>query len=319
MAEAPVSPKPFSPNSVPAPKPESSLVSKLDSPLGAALVSRPESPLELVDSHARIDASEFDSDRDDMLARARAAGVEAILAIGGGGADPASLATSIPFAERQDWIYAAAGVHPHEAQLATPAHYDVLSRLASHPRFLAWGEIGLDYHYDHSPRAVQQRVFIEQLDLARAADLPVILHCRDAWDDCLAALDAHWRTSGLGGIFHCFTGTLDEARRGIEMGFLVSFAGNVTFPKAQNLRDVAAALPLESILIETDSPFLAPQPHRGRRNEPAYVAEVARTLGPVRDLAPAELASAAASNFRRFFGLRRLLSPAGGPYLTGNC
>jgi TatD DNase family protein len=261
--------------------------------------------LELVDSHAHIDVAEFDSDRDAMLARARAAGVRAILAIGSGGADPAALATSLPFAERYDWIYAAAGVHPHEAKLATPAHYETLSRLARHPRFLGWGEIGLDYHYDHSPRDVQQRVFIEQLELARAARKPVILHCRDAWSDCLPALETHWRSSGLGGIFHCFTGTLDDARRGMDMGFLVSFAGNVTFPKAQNLRDVAAALPLASVLIETDSPFLAPQPHRGRRNEPAFVAEVARTLGPVRDLAPAEIASAAARNFRRFFRLER--------------
>jgi TatD DNase family protein len=272
--------------------------------------------LELVDSHAHIDVPEFESDREEMIARARAAGVRTILAIGGGGSDPASLASAIPFAERYDWIYAAAGVHPHEAKLATPAHCETLSRLARHPRFIGWGEIGLDYHYDHSPRDVQQRVFIEQLDLARAARLPVILHCRDAWSDCLKILEAHWRSSGLGGIFHCFTGTMDDALRGIEMGFLVSFAGNVTFPKAQNLRDVAVALPLESILIETDSPFLAPVPHRGRRNEPAFVTEVARTLGPVRDLAPAEVASATSQNFRRLFGLQR--APDGGKNLTGN-
>src|SRR6185437_627130 len=232
-------------------------------------------PLELVDSHAHIDVSEFDADRDEMLARARAAGVNTILAIGGG---PEALGSSLPFAERYDWIYAAAGIHPHEARLATAAHYDELSRMARHPRFLAWGEIGLDYHYDHSPRDVQQRVFVEQLEVASAARLPVILHCREAWSDCLGLLERHWRSSGLGGIFHCFTGTLDEARHGIAMGFLISFAGNVTFPKSQNLRDIARALPLDSLLIETDSPFLAPPPHRGRRNEPAYVAEVARTV-----------------------------------------
>ena len=263
----------------------------------------PEAPLELVDSHAHLDVSDFDSDREAMLARAQAAGVETILAIGGGGADPAALGSSLPFAEQFPWIYAAAGIHPHEARLATQAHYDTLSRIAAHPRFLGWGEIGLDYHYDHSPRDVQQRVFTDQLQLARAARCPVILHCRDAWPNCLAALEAHWRSSGLGGIFHCFTGTIEEARRGIDMGFLISFAGNVTFPKAQSLRDVAAAVPLASLLIETDSPFLAPQPHRGRRNEPAFVADVARTLGPVRDLAPAEVASATSENFRRFFGL----------------
>jgi TatD DNase family protein len=269
--------------------------------------------LELVDSHAHIDMAEFDADRDAMFGRARDAGVGTILAIGGGPAAPATadapaivqtLSSSLPFAERYDWIYAAAGIHPHEARLASAENYATLERLAQHPRFLALGEIGLDYHYDHSPRDVQQRVFVGQLEMARAARKPVILHCREAWPDCLALLGQHWANSGLGGIFHCFGGTEDEARQGIAMGFLVSFAANVTYPKAQNLRDVAAALPLESLLLETDSPFLAPQGKRGKRNEPANVAEVARTLGPVRNLAPAEIASATAGNFRRFFGLQ---------------
>jgi TatD DNase family protein len=267
----------------------------------------PPSPtaLELVDSHAHVDMSEFDSDRADMLARAQSAGVRNILAIGGA---PGALASSIPFAEHYDWIYAAAGIHPHEAKLATPEHYDELAKLAQHPKFLALGEIGLDYHYDHSPRDVQQRVFTEQLELARRAGCPIIIHCREAWPDCLALLDQHWRSSGLGGIFHCFSGTLEEARRGTAMGFMVSFAGNATYPKTQPLRDVAAALPLESILIETDSPFLAPQPLRGRRNEPAFVAEVARTLATVRNLAPQEFAAATARNFRRFFRLSEIAS-----------
>ena len=262
--------------------------------------------LPLVDSHAHLDASEFDSDREQVLQRARAAGVGAILAIGG---NPEALDAAAVLAAGHDWIYAAAGVHPHEARLATQAHYDTLNRLVEHPSFLAWGEIGLDYHYDHSPREVQQRVFAEQLELARAARRPVIIHCREAWPDCLLLLDRDWRSSGLGGILHCFSGTLEEARQGIEMGFLVSFAANVTYPKAQNLRDVARDLPLASLLLETDSPFLAPQPHRGRRNEPAYVAEVAKTLGPVRNLAPVEFAAATSGNFRRFF---RLAEPAGG-------
>lgn len=259
--------------------------------------------LELVDSHAHIDMSEFDSDRGDMLARAQAAGVRQILAIGGA---PGALASALPFAERHDWIYFAAGIHPHEAKLATPAYYDELVGLAKHRKFLAWGEIGLDYHYDHSPRDIQQRGFIEQLELARRVGRPVIIHCREAWPDCLAFLDQHWRSAGLGGIFHCFSGTLEEARRGIEMGFLISFAGNVTYPKAQNLREVAAELPLESIVIETDSPFLAPQPFRGRRNEPAFVAEVARALAPVRNLAPQEVGATTAANFRRFFRLSEI-------------
>src|SRR5260370_9183694 len=258
---------------------------------------------ECVDTHAQVDMPEFDSDRIDMLARAQAAGVRQILAIGGA---PGALASSIPFAETYDWIFAAAGIHPHEAKLAMPTHYDELANLAKHPKFLAWGEIGLDYHYDHSPRDVQQRVFSEQLELARVAAKPVIIHCREAWPDCLALLDQHWRSSGLGGIFHCFSGTLEEARRGTEMSFLISFAGNVTYPKPQNLRNVAAAFPLEFILFETNYPFLAPQPFRGPRNEPAFVPEVARTLAPVRNLAPQQVPAATAANFRRFFCLSEI-------------
>ena len=181
-----------------------------------------------------------------------------------------------------------------------------LDRLARHPRVIAWGEIGLDYHYDHSPRDVQAQVFRRQLDQARAAKRPIIIHCREAWPDCLKILDEDWRSSGLGGIFHCFTGTVEEARSGMEMGFLVSFAGNVTYPKAQNLRDVAREIPLDRLLVETDSPFLAPQPHRGRRNEPAYVAEVARTIGNVRNLPADEVARATSENFRRLFRSRSI-------------
>jgi TatD DNase family protein len=153
---------------------------------------------------------------------------------------------------------------------------------------------------------VQAGVFRHQLGQARAAKKPVIIHCREAMPDCLRILDEHWRSSGLGGIFHCFAGTIEEARIGMQMGFLISFAGNVTYPKAQNLRDVAKEIPLDSLLVETDSPFLAPQPHRGRRNEPAYVAEVARTLGNVRDLPATEVAEVTSANFRAFFGLDRL-------------
>ena len=255
---------------------------------------------ELVDSHAHLDMPQFESDREAMIERAHQAGVRTLLAIA---VNPNALEASLPFAERYDWIYAAAGIHPHEAKLATREHYDKLSALAKNPRFLAWGEIGLDYYYDHSPRDIQQRVFIEQLDLARTAELPIIIHCREAWDDCLAILDRHWRGSALGGILHCFSGTFEHARRGLDMGFLVSFAGNVTYPKAQNLRDVAAQVPFESLLIETDSPYLAPQGQRGKRNEPAFVAEVAKTLGPVRNLPPEEVAIVTAGNFRRFFGL----------------
>jgi len=258
--------------------------------------------MELIDSHAHIDAPQFAEDREAMLGRARVAGVSALLAIGTG-PGPEKLDAALPFAEAHDWIYTTVGIHPHEAREVAQAHLDELARLAKHPKVIAWGEIGLDYFYDHSPRHVQERVFRDQMALAREARLPIIIHCRDAWADCLKLLEEVWRPAGLGGILHCFTSTLEDARRGLDMGFLISFAGNSTYPKTQNLRDVAKALPLENILIETDSPYLAPQAYRGKRNEPAYVADVARTLASVRDLPAEEFAARTAGNFRRFFHL----------------
>src|SRR5271157_4848282 len=260
--------------------------------------------MELIDSHAHIDDERFAEDREAMLDRARAAGVTTLLAIGTGpGAH--KLDAALPFAETHAWIYTTVGIHPHEAKDVTAEHLDELARLSRHPKVIAWGEIGLDYFYDHSPRDVQERVFREQMALAAQAKLPIIIHCRDAWADCLRVIEEVWRPTGLGGILHCFTSTLEDARPGIDMGFMISFAGNSTYPKTQNLRDVAKALPLENILIETDAPYLAPQPYRGKRNEPAYVAEVARVLANVRDLPVEEVAQATADNFRRFFPLTR--------------
>jgi TatD DNase family protein len=258
--------------------------------------------MELIDSHAHIDAPQFAEDREAMLGRARVAGVSTLLAIGTG-PGPEKLDAALPLAEAHDWIYTTVGIHPHQAREVTEAHLDELARLAKHAKVIAWGEIGLDYFYDHSPHDVQERVFRDQMALAREARLPIIIHCRDAWADCLKLLEEVWRPAGLGGILHCFTSTLEDAKRGLDMGFLISFAGNSTYPKTQNLRDVAKALPLENILIETDSPYLAPQAYRGKRNEPAYVAEVARTLASVRDLPAEEFAARTAVNFRRLFHL----------------
>jgi TatD DNase family protein len=259
--------------------------------------------MELIDSHAHLDFPQFDDDRADVIERARETGVAALLAIGTG-PGPQKLDAALPLAEQHDWIWATVGIHPHEAAQVTDAHMETLEALAKRPRVIAWGEIGLDYHYDFSPREVQHVVFRRQLALARQEKLPVVIHCRDAWTDCLAILLQDWRSAGLGGILHCFTGTIEEARQGMEMGFMISFAGNLTYPKAQNLRDVAREVPLDSLLIETDSPYLAPQSHRGRRNEPAYVVEVARTLASVRNLAAEEMAALTAANFRRFFDLK---------------
>jgi TatD DNase family protein len=264
--------------------------------------------MELTDSHAHIDFPQFADDREAMLERARLAGVSALLAIGTG-LGPEKLDSALPYADRYDWIYASIGIHPHEAKQATPQHYEELTKLAKHPKVIAWGEIGLDYYYDHSPRETQHTVFRQQMELAHQEKLPIIIHCRDAWKDCLRLIEEQWAPTGLGGILHCFTGTLEEARRGLDADFMISFAGNSTYPKTQNIRDVARDIPLERMLIETDSPFLAPQPYRGKRNEPAYVAEVARTLANVRNLSPEELAASTAANFRRFFRLARPEAP----------
>jgi TatD DNase family protein len=259
--------------------------------------------MEIIDSHAHLEFAQFDEDRATMLDRAREAGVGTILAIGSGTSPEERLDAAIPFAEQHDWIYATIGIHPHDAKAATDEHFAQLEKLTEHPRVIAMGEMGLDYYYDHSPRDVQQRVFRRQLELARAAKLPVVIHCREAWDDCLAILESDWKPTGLGGIFHCFTATPAEARRGIDMNFMVSFAGNVTYPKTQPIRDAAAQVPLDRLLTETDSPFLAPQGRRGKRNEPAFVVEVAQTLASVRNLPRDEIAALTAGNFRKFFGL----------------
>src|SRR2546427_6466118 len=260
--------------------------------------------MDLIDSHAHIDFPQFADDREAMLVRARDAGVPTLVQIGSWPM-PEKMDAALPFAEQHDWIYTTVGIHPHEAKEVTQAHLDELARLAQHPKVIAWGEIGLDYFYDHSPRDTQAKVLRQQMELAKVARKPIVIHCRDAWPDCMKILEEEWAPSGLGGILHCFSSTLGDAKRGVDIGFQISFAGNSTFPKAQNLRDIAKALPVENILIETDSPYLAPQAYRGKRNEPAYVAEVARTLASVRDLSPDEVAAATSENFRRLFRLAR--------------
>ena len=261
-----------------------------------------------LDSHAHLDGSQFASDREATIQRAYDAGVRALLAIGNGDG-PDDLACAIPFAERYPWIYASIGVHPHEARLLTPAHLATMERLAQHPRVIAIGEIGLDYWYDYSPRDVQQRVFRQQLELAAAVQLPILIHCRpsqdsdNAWDDLLAILREQWTPTGLGGVMHCFTGNLPQARASLDLGFILSFAGNISYPKAQNIRDAAAMVPLDRFFLETDCPYLAPIPYRGKRNEPAFVVETARHFAQLRNLTPEAAGQLALDNFRRFFHL----------------
>jgi TatD DNase family protein len=261
-----------------------------------------------VDSHAHLEGPRFDPDREEVIARAQQAGIAHVLAVGTGDG-PGTLDCAVKLAARHTSLYATIGIHPHEAKLAQDTDFAELEGLAPEPKVIAWGEIGLDYYYDHSPRETQKRVFVRQMELAAKARLPIVIHCRpsanteDAWVECLDLIEQHWRGSALGGVLHCFTGTWQHARRALEWGFLISFAGNVTFPKAQEIRDSASRVPLASMLIETDSPFLAPVPYRGRRNEPAFVKEVAREIGNLRGLAPEEVGERTAENFYRFFSL----------------
>ncbi|HEX8816706.1 MAG TPA: TatD family hydrolase [Terriglobales bacterium] len=261
-----------------------------------------------VDSHAHLEGKQFSVDREQVIARARESGVEAIVAIGNGDG-PGTLDCGIRLAEKYDFIYATVGIHPHEAEQAKDSDFAEMAELARNPKVIAWGEIGLDYFYDHSPRDIQKRVFAKQMELAKSAKLPIIIHCRpsdnsdNAWEDCLTMIKDEWSITGLGGILHCFTGTWDHARRALDMGFMISFAGNVTYPKAQQIRDAAHQVPIDRMLIETDSPYLAPIPHRGKRNEPAFVKETARQIGEVRQTSPEEIGLQTSGNFYRFFKL----------------
>jgi TatD DNase family protein len=268
----------------------------------------------LVDSHAHLDSPRYDADRDGLLARAWEQGVRTVLSIGiGDGPDTMHLALELSrqYAGRPETprILATAGIHPHEAQLADEAALSKLERLLASPDVLAVGEIGLDYYYDHSPREQQKLVFVQQMEMAASHRRPIIIHCRpsdgstNAWDDTLAMIESGWRHTGLGGILHCFTGEWEHARRAMECGFLISFAGNITFPKAAPIRDVASKVPLDRMLIETDAPFLAPLPHRGQRNEPAWVVKVAEKVAEVCGLPAEQVASSTANNFFRFFGV----------------
>jgi len=259
-----------------------------------------------VDSHAHLDGKQFDSDREQVIARAREAGVQTIVAIGNGDGPP-HLDAGIQLAEKHPFMYATVGIHPHEASLASDHALADLERLARHPKVIAWGEIGLDYYYDHSPRDAQKAAFIRQMELAGAAKRPIVIHCRpsdnsdNAWDDCLGLIEEQWAPKGIGGILHCFTGNWPQAKRALDMGFMISFAGNITFPKAQQIRDAALEVPMDRMFIETDCPYLAPIPNRGKRNEPAYVKETARKIGELRGLSMNDVGEQTARNFYNFF------------------
>ena len=268
----------------------------------------------LIDSHAHLDSERYAEDRAAMLARAYEAGVGAVLSIGIG-EGPAEMHQALDLCREFNGrpgmprLYASAGIYPHNTQEADDTTLAKLDSLLAEPEVIACGEIGLDYYHEGAAHDVQRAGLVRQLEIAAARKRPILIHCRpkdglhDAWDHLFLTLDTYWRHTGLGGVMHCFGGDWEQATRSLDLGFLVSFAGNLTYPKAQPLRDVAARLPLESVLVETDAPWLAPAPDRGTRNEPAFVARTAAALADLHGLTPEEIASATTQNFARLFRL----------------
>jgi TatD DNase family protein len=254
-----------------------------------------------IDSHTHLDVPQYDADRDQVIRRARQTGVELFLEICGSDIARGSLDIGMKLAEDHPFIYAALGVHPHEASLYNEDLEHQLIEMSKHAKVIGWGEIGLDYYYDNSPRDIQRRVFRRQLEVAHARRLPVIIHTRDAEDDTIEIL----REGGTntGGVIHCFTGTHKLADAALELGFYISFSGVLTFKNAEELRQVARSVPLNKLLIETDCPFLAPVPNRGKRNEPAFIKETAAKLAEIKETSIEEIAHFTSDNFRSLFGL----------------
>ena len=262
----------------------------------------------LVDSHCHIDGEQFDIDRDDVIQRASAAGVQAMLNVGTGDPHSGEIRRAVEVAEKYPNIFASVGVHPHDAKLYNDEAERSLVKLTSSPKVVAWGEIGLDFYYDHSPREIQVDVFRRQVRKAADLGLPIIVHSRDANNETVEILSDECSSPGFaGGVMHCFGGTPEMAEALLAVGFFVSFAGNVTFKKADNLREAARVVPLDRMLIETDCPFLTPVPLRGKRNEPGFVAHTAAFLADLLGVDKDALAAATTANFIRLFRLESKL------------
>jgi TatD DNase family protein len=277
----------------------------------------------LIDSHIHLDNDRYSEDRRAVLERAYASGVGLLLSIGIGeeaihmdGALNLCREFSGPNGERLTGLpklFASAGVYPHNTHEIDSALLAKFDHLLAQPEVIACGEIGIDYYHDGAPRETQLTGLKQQLEIAARHKRPILIHCRakgddpvvntEAWDDLFAILESDWRPTNLGGIMHCFSGSLSQAQRSIDLGFLISFAGNLTYPKADPLREVAAQLPLDSLLVETDAPWLAPAPERGKRNEPAFVTRTAATLAAVRRLTIDEIAAQTTKNFLQLFRL----------------
>jgi TatD DNase family protein len=256
----------------------------------------------LIDSHCHLDSTEFDADRDETIQRALAAGVEHMLNIGTGNGPP-DLEAGVRLADKYPAFFATVGIHPHDAAKAGPGDYRRIADLLAHPKVIAVGEIGLDYHYDFAPREAQKSAFIEQMSIAAPAGKPIVIHTREAWQDTVTLLEKYWTPHGIGGIMHCFSGGPEEAQRALELGFYLSFGGILTFPKAAQVHAAAKAAPRDRILLETDAPYLAPVPKRGKRNEPALMVHTARKLADLRGESFEDVCRVTSENFRALAGV----------------
>ena len=256
----------------------------------------------LIDSHCHLDDERFAEDREAVIQRALEAGVSHMMSIGTGDGPP-DYEVAIRIAEKYDCVYATVGVHPHAAKQFDNESSARLADLLKHPKVLGLGEIGLDYHYDFAPRDVQHRTFLDQIEVAKSAGKPIIIHTREAWADTFELLEKHWAPAGLPGIMHCFSGGVVEAERCLAMGFYLSFSGVVTYPKAIELHAAARMAPADRILVETDAPYLAPVPFRGKRNESAYVVRTAERLAELRGVSVQTVAQQTTENFRVLFQL----------------
>ena len=256
----------------------------------------------LIDSHCHLDMADFAADHDQMMARATAAGVAAMVTIGAGGPLEAN-DRAVALADDHANVYATVGVHPHEAAMVGDAVLATVESLARRPKVVAIGETGLDYHYDHSPRPQQRAAFAAFIQLARRLELPIVVHLRNADPDALDIMRAEGARD-TGGVIHCFSGDAASARAFLDLGFHISFSGIVTFKNAEALREAARLVPADRLLVETDAPFLAPIPYRGRRNEPALVVQTAAVLAEVRNEPLATVANSTRGNTERLFGLR---------------
>lgn len=254
--------------------------------------------MNLVDSHCHLDNPKFAADFEGLMARAKQAGVNRMLSIGTG-EGPADMDCALKVASRYENVFATAGVHPHDAAKASPQSFNWLAELVQEKKCLAVGEIGLDFHYDFAPRDVQRNVFAQQLVIARQAEKPVIIHTREAWDETAELLRENWQ--GRTGIFHCFTGTAEQATEAVELGFYLGIGGVLTFPKSDALREAVRRAPMDRLILETDAPYLAPVPHRGKQNEPSFTALTAQKLAEVRGCSLEEIAQQTTRNFDTLF------------------